>query len=205
MTTKQAVTRTETTVKHFYDCPCCATGTFSYGHLRDSPSGMNVIWTCTECGAVVKAEAAAGAPDVITLTDTGRIEHKHTTLVLLRYSASTPERPFYIIVASSWNSAYEKPVGESDAYLYNEHQCPWNFLQMPTLFAGDNDYHGLFEHVKTVLAPTLAQALVIDPEFDLEIDSETDWLRWADGLQEEQWEMLFFPNKSGTLSLTQEN
>ncbi len=193
MGAKLATTRSETTVKHFYDCPCCTTGKFSYGHLRDSPHGMNVTWACKECGAVINATASAGEPDKIMVRDTGRIEKSYDTLILLRYSASTSEAPFYIIVKDKWYPASSPALGEGDVYLYDEHHCPWNYLQRPTLFDGDNDYHGLFEHVKTVLAPTLERALEIDHTFNQEINADTDWLRWANHLQQDQWDALFFP------------
>lgn len=200
MTAKLATTRSETTVKYFYDCPSCATGKFSYGHLRDSPHGMNVTWDCPECGAVINATATTGEPDKIMVRDTGKVERDYDTLVLLRYSASTPEHPLYIVIKAKWYAhAQDRALGETDVYFYDEHTCPWNYLRLPTLFAGDNDHHGLFEHVKTVLVPTLERALVIDPAFDQVINADTDWLHWVNHLRQEQWEALFFPGEPKAL------
>lgn len=123
------------------------------------------------------------------------------TLVLLRFGPETknPDDQFHIVVIGyHWlnkDGTSRDPVGENDRYYYEESTCPWNFLQVPTFFRGDSDYHGIFKHVKTILVPSVATLYEMFPEWVFNDDHDSDHaiLSNISELTAEQADWLFFP------------
>lgn len=201
MNFKKTIITATTTVAYFYECPCCAEGRLSYSH-RDDIRISTWRQACKTCGAVIEAKKDSTNPNNLTVRDTGEVEKDLDTLVLLRYTGSTESATLHIVVQSKWYThSQDSELGAGDAYYYDEHTCPWNYLRVPALFNTDTDRHGLFEHVTTILVPDMNRALTIDSDFDLEINDDTQWLEWVNDLSYPQWVELFFPSHTNLPSL----
>lgn len=42
---------------------------------------------------------------------------------------------------------------EGQEYFYSEHTCPYNYLGFPMMVNGDNDDHGIFKWVASIVKP----------------------------------------------------
>lgn len=77
------------------------------------------------------------------------------TLDLLQMSSSiTRENKVYIMVRGVCRCDEKGNLDTSNqAYFFNEHTCPWNYLRFPIRVNGDNDCHGIFEWVASIPLP----------------------------------------------------
>lgn len=143
-----------TFTKEVFDCPNCGSPEFSHGHLKP---GMSFgPWYCDGCGCAVRGKAQE---DGVDIERTG--EWKAKTLVLLRLDVPTQQdKQIHIVVQGMlFYKDGQNPEGllfkqqGLDAYFYDEHTCPWNYLRVPIKEGDNTDPHGLFVHQETILMP----------------------------------------------------
>ncbi len=144
----------ESTSNYFFVCPSCGEGKHNYTHLVDDKKPCSFgPWYCNHCGISINGQVLNDFSVDLSVDATKRLIR---TLVLLQYAA-TPEDPFYIIVEGMYFPENGKELGECDKFHYETHTCPWNFLQLPTIYRQDTDYHGIFTWVKTIPIPTMEE------------------------------------------------
>lgn len=90
---------------------------------------------------------------------TPRLHLGHTwmidTLDLLQMNPDiTGKNKIYIMVRGVCRCDEKGNLDTSNqAYFFNEHTCPWNYLRFPIRVNGDNDYHGVFQWVASIPLP----------------------------------------------------
>ncbi len=122
--------------QHYVPCPWCGANSGTVDHLLNQ--NTETRWYCDACGEKI----------ALTFKDgrmfTGKVpgERKSKTLVLLRNGD--------IGLVVEGMSFEDNPSG-GDAYFYNEHTCPTNYLKhvkvIIDLKRGDTDPHGIFQFV----------------------------------------------------------
>lgn len=146
-----------TTIKpnYYFTCPFCNGSEHNYTHLTtDKKPSHFGPWYCDKCGNCISGKVLKD--NTIKMCK----KHKKTldkTLVLLKFAAETvdPKDTFYIIIKGNrYDKESMEERNEHDKYYYEEYTCAVNFLRFPTIFRGDTDYHGIFEHVKSIPFPT---------------------------------------------------
>lgn len=71
----------------------------------------------------------------------------YKTLSLLRLYERSGS-PVFFILESVAHIDHENPL--DDAYFYNEHSCPTNYVPVEAIFTpDDDDPHGVFDYVRT--------------------------------------------------------
>ena len=122
----------------YVKCPSCLTKDVPVGHLS---VGFKASWYCDACGA--KFDLIVLGEGISTSIVPG--ERAEKTQVTLKSTG-----PMTILVEGR---RYRGPssVEPDDAYYYNEHTCPVNYLGVLKVVdgSGDDDPHGIFEWVKT--------------------------------------------------------
>jgi hypothetical protein len=74
------------------------------------------------------------------------------TLSLL--SLQVDGKPLFFVVEGCCPSMSDEKMQASSEYLYEEHNCPTNFIPVVAIVSeGNDDVHGLFEHVRSVWMP----------------------------------------------------
>jgi hypothetical protein len=149
-------------------------------------------WYCPECGAgvdwdVPEPDPVAQVPEAIgTLSGNNKIDR----LVLLELDKH--RSPVQLVVRGMRFEGIERDCA-GDAYFYNEHTCPTNYLTSAEVImeADDADPHGLFTFTKAVdlddamkarICKVGAHAIPADP---------TDWENALGNLNAEQVRALF--------------
>ena len=156
-------------------CPACGAHDSTVDHLveiarkRRKPYKAGP-WYCDSCSQGYDLEVLPDGTGTIELTN----QRMERTLVFLRY------HNVGLVVRGRKIRKDGEVVDmqgdqENDAYLYNEHTCPTNYL--PEVLAivdldgkFNDDPHGIFEHVHTCAIPK---------DLDIE-DPNIDWERFAD-------------------------
>lgn len=123
--------------KHYAICPNCNEKAGGVDHLLNS--NTSTMWYCDNCGARYSLKFENGKMFI------GKTNECLTkTLVLLRSGHIA------LIVEGMNFSTHEE---NNDAYFYNEHTCPTNFMDKVKMIIdlrnNDNDPHGIFEYVAT--------------------------------------------------------
>jgi len=146
-------------IKHYITCPyedCKAEGEEGPGsitHLLDCDTSFGP-WYCKKChrgifGDIMKGEIFLHFPNE-RQKEMG-MDSSKPSLVLLRLDP-LPQSLFLVVKGIMHG---DKIDHENNAYYYNEHTCPTNYLQDAevVIIGKDNDPHGLFEYVKSVPHP----------------------------------------------------
>lgn len=133
----------------------------SYEHLSIGQSFGP--WYCDHCGCGIRGEITGDGIEL--LRDK---ERKAKTLVLLRLDAEL-EEPIHIVVEGAAFypeggnlESVIKRKQDLDAYYYDEHTCPWNYLRVPIKKGNDADPHGIFVHQETILMPDGYDRIEVD-------------------------------------------
>lgn len=119
-------------------CPFCGETTSSVDHLLQETT--ETLWYCDKCGGRYGLKFENGKM-FICKTD----ERKDKTLVFLQAG-------YIVLIVEGLNLS---GIGtENNAYYYNEHTCPTNYMKdvikVIDLRNRDTDPHGIFEYKKTV-------------------------------------------------------
>ena len=135
-------------VETFISCPGCNESTHRCGHLK---SGAQFgPWYCKNCGLGIKGVATSDGADIEICKD----RHVKTLSLLRLFEPLSNGESVHIVVEGSVSiSPGENPDFSHNDYLYNEHQCPWNYLRIPLKCGDDTDPHGVFQHQETILMP----------------------------------------------------
>jgi len=77
------------------------------------------------------------------------------TLDLLQMNTEiTGENKVYIMVKGVCRCDEKGNLDTSgQAYFFEDHTCPWNYLRFPIRVNGDNDCHGIFQWVASIPLP----------------------------------------------------
>jgi len=125
--------------KRYSVCPWCNSKGSPVDHLIDGK--FDTTWYCDRCGESYALKFDHGRMWIGKVP--GRRSEK--TLVLLRHGS------IGLIVEGLKHS--EDPTCSGNAYFYNEHTCPTNYLKyvkrVIDLKTGDTDPHGIFQYVCT--------------------------------------------------------
>lgn len=137
-------------------CPHCNNHKFNYEHLCQQEVAGEWRWFCNNCGS----EISFSLNEQLELEVTNIKVAKHPkALVLLRLEPNDGDslkKPLYLII-STLNYRHTEDLAEyadQQAYYYNEHTCPSNFLGGNTVIYGnDDDPHGIFQFVEAIWMP----------------------------------------------------
>ena len=137
---------TMTIAKTYVVCPKCGKPAGTVDHLRGYEHDL--MWYCEHCGCRY-AFSLTEDGTVTAVVDTG--ERTDKTVVLLKAG------DIVLVVEGTLHTPGDS---SHDAYFYNTHTCPTNYLKsvkaIIDLKNKDTDPHGIFEYVATL--PWNAQA-----------------------------------------------
>lgn len=149
--------------KHSFICPNCGE---EHGSTIDHLVVGQAVWrwSCDHCYRGISL-CRGELLDYVTCTLTNH--YTFPTLVLLRMNLPTPH-PVHIVVKGICHievaehdhrdpkvifAEYLSNNPKANEYYYNEHTCPWNYLDFPIKYGIDTDPHGLFVHQETIAMP----------------------------------------------------
>lgn len=139
--------KTSTYQKTFVICPNCEAKTdSSVDHLNaGSTAGP---WCCDECG--VWYSLTIGPNREVSLEINGRSEPRRHGLALLKTRGSDPV--FFVFDCKRYRTVDDEEQQSSDAFFYEEHSCPTNWLRncVAVIENGDTDPHGFLEFVRSI-------------------------------------------------------
>jgi ribosomal protein L37AE/L43A len=144
----------EQVIQHWVKCPTCGARTFQVTHLMpdlDHPKrgGSRSFgpWYCDACGQGIRGKLYRTG--FVIEVDVDVLPEKHQDFYdLLKLEPRT--EPVYFLVEASHGRADEEDL----RFLYEEHQCPTNFIRCKLMIAdGNPDPHGLYRYVKSVPVP----------------------------------------------------
>lgn len=140
------------TTRYQVKCPhSSCKGLFDVTHQmqRGVPTKFG-SWYCDQCGWATSFE----------LFEDGKLklqpenERKINTLVLLNFiGATVKDEPLFLVVDGMLFEKNGQINTDTQAYYYDEHTCPYNYLRAELLCGDDADPHGIFQHVATVVRP----------------------------------------------------
>lgn len=138
---------TQKFIYHLACMHCEKPDAFDITWHMSQPVGRNYgPWFCGNCGK----------SQVLTILESGGVQveaHKNTRLTTLDLLVLQPRsEPVYLVVEGFRLSNEGEAFEMDNAYHYNEHTCPTNFVDKILSFIvnGNDDPHGLFEFVKGV-------------------------------------------------------
>lgn len=142
-------------------CPHCGTPGSTVDHLKEGQSFGP--WYCDSCNKSYTGEIVGG----------GVVLEKHesvkTPLVVLLKMGNARDKDVFILVNGM---TFDDPTNKQDVaegleYFYNEHTCPWNYLNVPIREGWDSDPHGLFVYVDHIIKPSGFDDLDFHEQFEL--------------------------------------
>lgn len=145
----EQVVATFTDPTRYIACPACGTGRHGVSHLVALGRVTFGPWYCDACGHGFTGEVV----DAHTVVTRPHGDRKVPTLVTLELPPQAgPVR--FLVEGMRFVPADGSDDGEDhdaqDAYFYEEHTCPSNWLGVDVVAPdGDPDPHGLFRWVST--------------------------------------------------------
>lgn len=126
-----------TETKHYIICPWCDVGRFQVDHLFNINTTFGT-WYCDNCGHAIKGKVENKEIEIELVEN-----FKEDTHVLLEFP---PNKEPMFLVTKGFNFSDTKE--DHNAYYYNQHTCPINYLRSATsvMIGDDSDPHGLFKY-----------------------------------------------------------